>query len=43
VKKEVDSESMNQTRYSMPNSARLSQQEEVLKINYDGDKRWMGT
>ena len=45
VKKETDAESLfsqNQTRYSVPNSARAVP-EEVLKIDYDGHKKWMGT
>jgi hypothetical protein len=42
IKKELEGTYQSQARYSVPSTARASQ-EEVLKIDYDGDKRWMGT
>jgi hypothetical protein len=43
VKREAEAESeRSATRYSVPNSARLAQ-EEVLVIDYEGGKRWMGS
>ena len=39
---ETSNEGYATTRYSVPSSARVAQ-EEVYKISYEGDKRWMGT
>jgi hypothetical protein len=44
IRKELETshEGYSTTRYSVPSSARVAQ-EEVYKINYEGDKRWMST